>query len=142
MHNIRSLVKLIGIAAAIWTVGVSIYIIFAPTQSHFSSHMALSDGTTIRQEGYVTNTLMEREGWVGVMAFILGLILVPILICITGARAAWLHKQGLLWAMAGTMLLFCFLWGFSIGGAYVPAAGAFLLAALLNTIQLRIAEPT
>jgi len=138
MHIIRSLVKFIGLAAAIWTIGVSIYILFAPTQSHYSSHIILPDGTSVRQEGYVTKTLMEREGWVGVIGFILGPLLVPILISITGARAAWLHKQGLLWTMAGTMLLFCFLAGFSIGGAYVPAGLAFLLAALLNTVQLKL----
>ena len=138
MHIIRSLVKFIGLAAAIWTISVSIYILFAQTQSHYSSHMILPDGTSVRQEGYVTKTLMEREGWVGVIGFILGPLLVPILISITGARAARLHKQGLLWAMAGMMLLFCFLAGFSIGGAYVPAGLAFLLAALLNTVQLKL----
>ena len=44
--------------------------------------------------------------------------------------------------MAGVMFLFSFLAGFSIGLAYVPAAGGFLVAAFLNTIQLNTTQPT
>ena len=140
MSIIRSLVKFIGIAAAIWTVGVSVYIIFAPTLSQVSTHMALPDGTMIRQEEHFTKNLLQRRGWIGVIGFIVWPLSLPIMIGITGARAAWIHKQGLLWAMAGTMLLFRFLAGFSIGGAYVPAAWGFLVAALLNTIQSRLSK--
>ncbi len=62
MQIFRPLVKFIGVSAAIWMIGVSVYIIVAPTQSHYSSHMTLPDGTMVRQEGYVTKTLIEREG--------------------------------------------------------------------------------
>ena len=129
MPIIRSLVKFIGVAAAIWTVGVSGFIMFAPTQSQVSTHMTLPDGTIIREEGHSTSSLIESEGWIGVIGFILWPLSLPIMIAMTGARAAWLYKQGLLWTMAGVMLLFSFLGGFSIGLAYVPVAGGFLVAA-------------
>jgi hypothetical protein len=140
MRIIRLLVKFIGMAAAIWTIGVSGYIVIAPTQSRISTHVALPDGTVLKQEEHITENLLQREGWLGVIGFILWPLSLPILIGITGARAAWTYKQGLLWAMAGTMLLFSFLAGFSIGGAYVPAALGLLVAALLNTIQSRLSK--
>jgi len=40
------------------------------------------------------------------------------------------------------MLLFCFLAGFSIGRAYIPAGLALLLAAILNTLQLKQTHKT
>jgi hypothetical protein len=137
---IRLLVKFIGMAAVIWTIGVSVYIIFAPTQSQVSSHVALPDGSVLRQEELITDNLFQREGWLGVVGFILWPLSLPILIGITGARAAWIYKEGLLWAMAGTMLLFCFVAGFSIGGAYVAAACGLLVAALLSTLQTRLSK--
>ena len=137
---IRILVKFIGIAAAIWTIGVSVYILFAPTQSQVSTYVALPDGSALRQEKHITENLLQREGWLGVIGFILGPLSLPILIGITGARAAWMYREGLLWAMAGTMLLFSFLAGFSIGGAYVAAALGLLVAALLNTLQTRLSK--
>ncbi|MCH6559981.1 hypothetical protein IH799_06450 [candidate division KSB1 bacterium] len=142
MQIVRSLVKFLGVAAAIWTVGVSGFIMFAPTQSQVSTHMTLPDGTIIREEGHSSTSLLERQGWAGVFGFILWPLSLPIMIAMTGARAAWLYKQGLLWTMAGIMLLFSFLAGFSIGLAYVPAAAGFLVAAFLNTIQLNTTQPT
>jgi len=142
MQIVRSLVKFIGVVAAIWTVGVSGFIMFAPTQSQVSTHMTLPDGTMTRQEHHSSTSLLERQGWAGVFGFILWPLSLPMMIGITGGRAAWLHKQGLLWAMGGTMLLFSFLAGFSIGLAYVPAAAGFLIAAIINTIQLNTTQPT
>ncbi len=142
MQTVQSLVKFIGVAAAIWTVCASGFIMFGATQSQVSTQMALPDGTMTRQEHHSSTSLLERQGWAGVFGFILWPLSLPIMIAIAGARAAWLYKQGLLWTMAGVMLLFSFLAGFSIGLAYVPAAGGFLVAAFLNTIQLNTTQPT
>ncbi len=142
MQTVRSLVKFIGVTAAIWTVCASGFIMFGATQSQVSTQLTLPDGTMTRQEHHSSTSLLERQGWAGVFGFILWPLSLPIMIAMTGARAAWLYKQGLLWTMAGIMLLFSFLAGFSIGLAYVSAAGGFLVAAFLNTIQLNTTQPT
>jgi hypothetical protein len=83
MRIIRLLVKFIGIAAAIWTIGASVYIIFAPTQSQVSMGVALPDGTVLRQEEHITENLVQREGWLGVIGFILWPLSLPIALGIT-----------------------------------------------------------
>jgi len=108
MQTVQSLVKFIGVAAAIWTVCASGFIMFGATQSQVSTQMALPDGTMTRQEHHSSTSLLERQGWAGVFGFILWPLSLPIMIAIAGARAAWLYKQGLLWTMAGVMLLLAF----------------------------------
>ncbi len=137
MHAIRPLVTFIGIAAAIWTLGISLYIVLMPTETQKYTHRLSADGTMLRQEEHSTTSLLRREGWIGLFAFVLWPLSLPIMIGITGARAAWQHKQGLLWGMAGAMLVFSFLAGFSIGGAFMPAAGGLFVAALLSTALLK-----
>ena len=58
-------------------------------------------------------------------------LIVPVLIALIAAWAAWRNHRGILGFAALLLAAFSFISGFSIGSGYLPASGLLVLAALL-----------
>jgi hypothetical protein len=68
---------------------------------------------------------MNWHGWV---------VLVPAVLAILATWAAWRRSRIGVGASALLVVAFTFVTGFSIGSAYVPAAGQLILAAVLAAL--------
>jgi hypothetical protein len=58
-------------------------------------------------------------------------LIVPVLIAVIAAWAAWRNHRGMLGFAALLLAVFSFISGFSIGSGYLPASGLLVLAAML-----------
>lgn len=66
-------------------------------------------------------------------------LLVPAAIALLGAWAVWNDRRVLSGVVAALLLVFSIIGGFSIGGAYLPAAGGMGLAtAALLSVERRV----
>lgn len=127
MRSILCTVKLVGLAAAIWSVAISGYMAITPRTGHGVRGYWSSDGTQT-WEPYTTKT---RDLSISIILFI------PLAMSISGGLAAWRGQLSRLWWMAASLSVFSFISGFSIGLAYVPAALALLASAGLLNFQYR-----
>jgi uncharacterized membrane protein YfcA len=75
---------------------------------------------------WIARTPLWHEGLVQ------GAVVVPTVLAVLATWAAWRHSRVGLWASALLFAAFTFITGFSVGKAYVPAAGSLLLAAMLG----------
>lgn len=100
---------------------------------------------TMKWHGWVVLTLAAVSGvWCVVMHVLIsltplwhqgavhGAVLVPTALAILATWAAWRRSRVGVGASAVPFAGFTFITGFSIGNAYVPAAGLLILAALLG----------
>jgi hypothetical protein len=116
----------LGLGAAVWSVLMSLYLAVIPTGQGVTTTI-LADGAQIQRE--FTTYLLERNPVSGSIA-----LSVAALLGLSGGWAAWTGRRKVLWSAAGLFFLGTLVAGFSIGPAYLPAAGALLLAAVLSIL--------
>lgn len=132
--------NLLAAAGLLWSIGVGVWIWVTPIRfSGISSQMSASSSssgatTSILRTGPVEQTRrfsdVSRLGPVPLM--------IPAAVAGLAALGVWRRKSLLLMLLpTAVFLLFCFVAGFSIGGAYVPA-GALLLTAVLISLSSRV----
>jgi hypothetical protein len=132
--------NLLAAAGLLWSIGVGVWIWVTPIRfSGISSQMRASSSasgtsTSILRTGPVEQTRrfsdVSRLGPVPLM--------VPAAVAGLAALGVWRRRSLLLMLLpTAALLLFCFVAGFSIGGAYVPA-GALLLTAVLISLASKV----
>ena len=121
----QRLSQYLGLGAAIWSGLMSLYLAVIPTGQGVTTTI-LADGSQTQRE--FTTYLLERNPVSGSIA-----LSVAVLLGLSGGWAAWTGHGTLLWGAACLFLFGTIIAGFSIGPAYLPAAGMLLLAAVLST---------
>ena len=118
MTLMKNLPRYLFIAAALLALAASLLILLTPTQVH-----SITNGV----ETTTRISLYEAQGWWGVVVLIIfaDLYFAPLFFHLRG-KLAWSLVTGI-----GALLL-TVLAGFSIGPAYLPAAGALLMALILT----------
>jgi hypothetical protein len=128
--------RIAGVLAAgavVWCIGVGIWIWVTPirysgvsAQTWSSSTSQGTNATTIR-----TAPFRETRRFADVSLFGPLPLAIPVTVAGLAALAIW-RRKGILLTLLPTaaFLLFCFIAGFSIGGAYVPAGVALAIAFL------------
>lgn len=132
--------NILAAAGLFWSIGVGVWIWVTPIRySGVSSQMTASSSTSgantsVLRTGPVEQTRrfseVSRLGPVPLM--------IPAAVAGFAALGVW-RRKGLLLMLLPTavFLLFCFVAGFSIGGAFVPA-GALLSTAVLISLASRV----
>ena len=83
---------------------------------------------------WMTTLPMMRGGRRPSVGEALGIVTAPVLIAAAGSWAAWRGRYVLLGLVAGVQGLFCFVTGFSIGSAFVPAFGLLVWATFVSVL--------
>ena len=126
----RWISKTLGLLGGGWCVLMCLYLVVAPVGRGLQITL-LTDGTQTREE--FTTTLIQANPVSGPVvlttAAILGII---------AGWAAWTGRIRLLGLAAGLLLFGSILAGLSIGLAYLPAAGALVLAAVVAIVERRL----
>lgn len=118
--------KLIVAIAATWAVGASLYIFFSPLSVHGVTDVLLRDGSTVVEAFTREQSWYEAQGLWGTfwLAFFSGLYLLAV-------RVAWKGNHIALAIMSVTAVALSIVTGFSIGGAYLPAALGLFIGTLM-----------
>jgi len=118
--------KLIVAIAAIWAVGASIYIFSLPISAH-----GLTD-VMFRESGAVVEAFAREQSWYEAQGLwgTLWLVLFSGLY-LAAVRVAWSGNHTALAIMSATAIALSVVTGFSIGGAYLPAALGLLVGSLM-----------
>jgi hypothetical protein len=106
--------------SALWCVVVGCWLWFTPVR-----YLETGGGRGRFVERAVYRSFAEISGF-GVLPLI-----VPAVVAIAAAYAAWRGQRVLLGGLAALLAGFTVITGFSIGGAYLPAAGLLIVSALL-----------
>ncbi len=126
--------KLIVAIAATWAVGASLYIFSVPVSVHVVTDVMLRDSSTIMEAFTREQSWYEARGLWGILwlIFFSGLYLLAV-------RVAWRGDHIALAIISVTVVALSIVTGFSIGGAYLPAALGLIIATLmfLSTKLLR-----
>ena len=124
--------KLIVTIAAIWAAGASLYIFSSPVSVHgVTGIVSRNTGTDVeiftREQSW-----FEAQGLWGTFWLVLFVALY-----LLAVRVAWKDKHLLLALISLTAIALSIVTGFSIGGAYLPAAiGLFIAALMLLSTRL------
>lgn len=112
--------------AAIWALGASLYIFFSTVSVHGVS------GVIFRDSGEVVQTISWEQSWYEAQGLwgVSWLILFSMLY-LFAARVAWRGNIKALTGLSVTALVLSIVTGFSIGGAYFPAALCLLIGTLM-----------
>jgi hypothetical protein len=118
--------KLIVTIAAIWAVGVSLYIFSSPVAVHGVTERMLRDSSTVVKTSAQVQSWYEMQGLWGSLWLVLfsGLYLLAV-------RFAWSGKHVALAILSVTAVALSIVTGFSIGSAYLPAAFSLFIATLM-----------
>jgi len=118
--------KLIVVIAATWAVGVSLYIFSSPVSVHGVTDLVLRDSRTVVEAFTREQSWHEVQGLSGTLwlAFFSGFYLFAV-------RVAWRGHHVALAIMSVTAVALSIVTGFSIGGAYLPAALGLFIGALM-----------
>ena len=115
-----------ALAALVWSAGAGVTIWTTPIRYSGVSGFASSDTppTVVETETFKSFAEASRLGAVP--------LLIPVVLTALGVWCAWRRFRRTLVALTVTLLLYAFVAGFSIGGAYLPAVAALLLATLAS----------
>ena len=118
--------KLIVAIAASWAVGASLYIFSSPVSVRGATSIMLRDSSTVVEAFTRDQSWYEARGLWGILWLVLfsGLYLLAV-------RAAWRGNDIALAIMSVTAVALSIVTGFSIGGAYLPAALGLFIGALM-----------
>ncbi len=118
--------KFIVATAATWAVGASLYIFFSPVTTSGVTGILRRDSSEVVEFFTRQQSWYETQGLWGVIVLIIfsGLYILAV-------RVAWRGKYGALTIMGVVALALSIVSGFSIGGAYLPAALGLLIGALV-----------
>ena len=118
--------KLIVAIAATWAVGASLYIFSSPVSVHGVTGLMLRDSSTVVEVFTREQSWYEAQGLWGVLwlVFFSGLYLLAV-------RVAWRGNHIALAIMSVTAVALSIVTGFSIGGAYLPAALGLFIGTLM-----------
>ena len=118
--------KLIVAIAASWAVGASLYIFSSPVSVQGVTDLMLRDGSTVMAAFTREQSWYEAQGLWGTLwlAFFSGLYLLAV-------RVAWRGNHMALAIMSVTAVALSIVTGFSIGGAYLPAALGLFIGMLM-----------
>ena len=118
--------KIIIAIAAIWAVGASLYIFLIPVSVHGVTDLMLHDSSTVVEAFTRKQSWYQAQGLWGVLwlVFFSGLYLLAV-------RLAWSGNHIALAIMSVTAVALSIVTGFSIGGAYLPAALGLFLGTLM-----------
>jgi hypothetical protein len=130
LHQVHKLLvrsgKLIVAIAATWAVAASLYIFFSPVSMHGVTGVMLRDSSTVVEAFTREQSWYEARGLWGILwlVFFSGLYLLAV-------RAAWRGNHIALGIMSVTAIALSIVTGFSIGGAYLPAALGLFIGTLV-----------
>ena len=112
--------------SAAWAAGASLYIFFTPTSIHGVS------GFMSRDAGAVVETFTRQLSWYEAQGLwgTLWLVLFSALYLLA-VRAAWRGNLAAISMLSATAVALSVVTGFSIGGAYLPAALGLVVGTLL-----------
>ena len=115
--------RLIVAIAATWAVGTSLYILSLPVSAHGVTAIMLRDSSTVMEAFTREQSWYEAQGLLGILWLVLfsGLYLLAV-------RAAWRDNHLALAGMSVAAVALSVITGFSIGGAYLPAALGLCIA--------------
>ncbi len=118
--------KLIVVIAATWAVGASLYIFSSPVSVHGVTDLMLRDSSTVVEAFTREQSWYEARGLWGILWLVLfsGLYLMAV-------RVAWKGNHLALASMSVTAVVLSIVTGFSIGGAYLPAALGLFIGTLM-----------
>jgi hypothetical protein len=118
--------KLIVAIAAAWAVGASLYILTSPVSVHGVKETLLRDSSTVMEVFTREQSWYEAQGLWGIfgLVFFSGLYLLAV-------RVAWKGKHIALAILSVIAIALSIVTGFSIGGAYLPAALGLFIGALM-----------
>jgi len=118
--------KFIVAAAASWAVGVSLYVFFSPVTISGVTATRWRDSSEVVEVFTRQQSWYEMQGLWGVFVLVIfsGLY-------ISAVRLAWRGKYRALVILSVFAFALSVVTGFSIGGAYLPAALALFVGALL-----------
>ncbi len=118
--------KLIVAIAATWAVGASLYIFSSPVSVHGVTDLMLRDSSTVVEAFTREQSWYEAQGLWGILwlVFFSGLYLLAV-------RVAWRGNHTALAIMSVTAVALSIVTGFSIGGAYLPAALGLFIGTLM-----------
>ena len=118
--------RLIIVIAAAWEVGASLYIFHSPVTAHGVTGIMLRDSSEIVETFTRDQSWYEAQGLWGVLVLVIfsGLYLLSV-------RIAWRGNYMALAIVCVVALALSIVAGFSIGGAYLPAALGLLIGTLV-----------
>ena len=118
--------KLIVAIAAAWAVGASLYIFASPVSIHGVTGLMLRDSSTVVETFTREQSWFEAQGLWGILWLVVfsGLYLVAV-------QVAWRGNHIALAIMSLTAVALSIVTGFSIGGAYLPAALGLFIGTLM-----------
>ena len=118
--------RLIVAIAATWAVGASLYIFSSPVSVHGVTDLIFRDSSTVVEVFSREQSWYEAQGLWGVLWLVLfsGLYLLAV-------RVAWRGNYIVLAIMSVTAVALSVVAGFSIGGAYLPAALGLFIGTLM-----------
>jgi len=118
--------KFFVVIAATWAVGASLYIFFSPVSAHGVTGLMLRDSSTMVEVFTREQSWDEAQGLWGILwlVFFSGLYLLAV-------RVAWKGNHIALAIMSVTAVALSIVTGFSIGGAFLPAALGLFIGMLL-----------
>jgi hypothetical protein len=125
--------RLLAAAGFLWCIGVGIWIWVTPIRYSGVSSQTWSTSTSRGSTSAVVRTVPFTETRRFADVSLLGPLplAIPVVLAGLAAWTIWRRKTFLLMLLpTAALLLFCFIAGFSIGRAYVPAGGVMLLALL------------
>ena len=130
LHQVHKLLvrggKLIVALAATWAVGASLYIFSSPVSVHGVTDLMLRDSSTVVEAFTREQSWYEARGLWGILwlVFFSGLYLLAV-------RVAWRGIHIALAIMSVSAVALSIVTGFSIGGAYLPAALSLFIGTLM-----------
>ncbi|NKC01237.1 MAG: hypothetical protein GKR90_22450 [Pseudomonadales bacterium] len=118
--------KLFVAIAATWAIGASLYIFFSPVSVRGVTDVMLRDSSVVAETFVREQSWYEAQGLWGISwLFFFGAFY------LVAARVAWRDNQISLGVMSVTAVALSIVTGFSIGGAYLPAALSLFIGSLM-----------
>jgi hypothetical protein len=118
--------KFLVAMAATWAVGASLYVFSSPVSMHGVTGLILRDSSTVVETFTREQSWYEAQGLWGILWLVVfsGLYLVAV-------RVAWRGNYIALAIVSVIAVALSIVMGFSIGGAYLPAALGLFIGTLI-----------
>ena len=118
--------KIIVALAATWAVGASLYVFFSPISVHGETSLMLRDSSTVTETFARDQSWYQASGLWGILWLVVfsGLYLLAV-------RVAWRGNFVALTIATVIAVALSIVTGFSIGGAYLPAALGLFIGTLM-----------
>ncbi len=119
--------KLFVAIAALWAIGASFYILFAPISGQgVTSRRNFGESGSVVEIFTTKQTWYEAQGLWGIFVLVIFAS-----ICLLAVHLAWRNNYMALTILSVIAIALSVVAGFSIGGLYFPAAAGLLIAALI-----------